>query len=204
MSLGQLVVLRLDAKRLRQVLGEGSGGFRIPLTVVAKGTMPSTGADVAHAGGATRAEMAHVGEATVVGWAPAEKATRTGGAITTREVKDYEGGSKFFATLVFVAPPGPFVPLVVTQPTSVLSLSYIDSTLAAVPALSALEASIDANVPLTAIASTSPEPPPSTWRNLFASNRDTTRCPKLTYYSAFTETRGCNLVDDDFDTKCDY
>ncbi|KAJ6871202.1 hypothetical protein NC652_036767 [Populus alba x Populus x berolinensis] len=63
---------------------------------------------------------------------------------------------------------------------------------------------MDANVPLAAIASASPEPPPNTWHNLFVSNCDTTRCPKLIHSSAFTETRGCNLVDDDLDTKCDY
>ena len=47
------------------------------------------------------------------------------------------------------------------------------------------------------------KPPPNSWRNLFTSNRNTTSCPKLIHYSAFTETRGCDLLDDDLDTKCD-
>ncbi|KAJ6865101.1 hypothetical protein NC651_035613 [Populus alba x Populus x berolinensis] len=118
--------------------------------------------------------------------------------------EDYEGGSKFFTTPVFIAPPSPFVSPTGTQPTPILSPSCVDFALAAVPALSAPEAPMDANVPLAATASTSPEPPPSTWSNLFASNRDTTRCLKLIHYSTFTEIRGCNLVDDDLDTKYDY
>jgi len=118
--------------------------------------------------------------------------------------EDYEGGSKFFTTPVFAVPPGPSAPPVVTPPTPVLSPSCADSVLAAVPALSALKAPMDAHVPLTATASPGPEPSSSTWRHLFMSNRDTTRCPKLLHYSDFTETRGCNLVDDDLDTKCDY
>lgn len=112
--------------------------------------------------------------------------------------EDYEAGSKFFTTPVFIAPPSPFVSPTSTQPTPVLSCSCADSALAAVPAPFAPKA------PMDATTSTSPEPPSSTWRNLFAPNHDTTRCLKLIHYSAFTETRGCNLVDDDLDTKCDY
>ncbi|KAJ6880897.1 hypothetical protein NC652_034043 [Populus alba x Populus x berolinensis] len=80
-----------------------------------------------------------------------------------------------------------------------LSPSYI-----AALALSTPEAPKDANVPLTATTSTSSEPPLSTWHNLFMFNRNTIRCPKLIHYFAFTKTRGCNLVDDDLDTKFDY
>ena len=48
------------------------------------------------------------------------------------------------------------------------------------------------------------KPPPNSWRNLFTSNRNTTSCPKLIHYSAFTKTRGCDLLDDDLDTKSDF
>nr|TKR98958.1 hypothetical protein D5086_0000197870 [Populus alba] len=49
----------------------------------------------------------------------------------------------------------------------------------------------------------SPEPPFNPWRNLFVNNRNTVSCPRLIHYSAFTDTTGCNLVDDDIDTKCE-
>jgi hypothetical protein len=73
-------------------------------------------------------------------------------------------------------------------------------------ATSAPVAPVEWNVPLAATVSGNPnlsEPPPSSWSNLFASNRKTASCPRLIHYSAFTETRGCNLLDDDLDNKCD-
>ena len=73
-------------------------------------------------------------------------------------------------------------------------------------ATSALVVPVEGNVPLAATVSGNPnlsKLPPSSWRNLFASNRNTASCPRLIHYSAFTETRGCNLLDDDLDTKCD-
>ncbi|KAH8479799.1 hypothetical protein H0E87_031698, partial [Populus deltoides] len=87
--------------------------------------------------------------------------------------KDYEGGSKFFSTLVFAATPGLSASPVVTQSTS--CPPCVEAALAAVSALSTPKTPMDATVPLTATASTSPEPPPSTWHHLFKSNRDTTR-----------------------------
>ena len=42
------------------------------------------------------------------------------------------------------------------------------------------------------------------WRNLFASDCNTTSYPRLIHYSAFTKTRGCDLLDDDLDTKSDF
>ncbi|KAJ6911895.1 hypothetical protein NC652_022244 [Populus alba x Populus x berolinensis] len=93
----------------------------------------------------------------------------------------------------------PLYPPGATQLAPVLSPSCV-----ADPALFAPKALKDANVLQTATASTSSEPPPSTWCNFFASNRDTTRRPKLIHYSAFTKTRGYNLVDDDLNTKYDY
>jgi len=116
--------------------------------------------------------------------------------------KDYEGGSKFFSTLVFAATPGLSASPVVTQSTS--CPPCVEAALAAVSALSTPKTPMDATVLLTATASTSPEPPPSTWHHLFKSNRDTTRCPKLLHYSALTKTRGCILDDDDMDSKCDF
>ncbi|KAJ6854931.1 hypothetical protein NC651_039789 [Populus alba x Populus x berolinensis] len=50
----------------------------------------------------------------------------------------------------------------------------------------------------------SSEPPFNPWRNLFANNRNTVSCPRLIHYSTFTDTKGCNLVDDDIDTKCEF
>ncbi|KAJ6880890.1 hypothetical protein NC652_034041 [Populus alba x Populus x berolinensis] len=49
----------------------------------------------------------------------------------------------------------------------------------------------------------SSEPPFNPWRNLFVNNRNTVSCPRLIHYSAFTDTNGCNLIDDDIDTKCE-
>jgi Ni,Fe-hydrogenase III small subunit len=92
------------------------------------------------------------------------------------------------------------------QPTTVASPTCAISALVAPPTC-ATSAPVDGIVPLATTVSgilNPPEPSPNTWRNLFASNRNTTSCPKLIHYSAFTETRGCNLVDDDLDTKCDY
>ncbi|KAL3569610.1 hypothetical protein D5086_029500 [Populus alba] len=88
--------------------------------------------------------------------------------------EDYEGGSKFFTTLVFTAPPSPSISPVGTQPAAVLPPSCANSALAVVLAPSAPKAPMDANVLLAATASASPEPSPSTWHNLFASNCDTT------------------------------
>jgi hypothetical protein len=93
MSLGHLVVLRLDAKRLCQVLGEGSEGFGFPLIIAAKGTLPSTrstGADEAHAGEETGAESTYMGEVIGTGWAPEGETIGTGGVANTREVKNLE------------------------------------------------------------------------------------------------------------------
>jgi hypothetical protein len=115
--------------------------------------------------------------------------------------EDYAGGSKFFTSPMVAAPPVPVVYPTGTQPAPVTSPTCVDYALVAAPALSA---PVDDNVPLAATTSNNPEPSPSTWHNLFASNRNTTKCPKLIHYSTFIETRGCNLVDDDLDTKCDY
>ncbi|KAJ6856768.1 hypothetical protein NC651_038440 [Populus alba x Populus x berolinensis] len=49
----------------------------------------------------------------------------------------------------------------------------------------------------------SSKPPFNPWRNLFVNNRNTVSCPRLIHYSTFTDTKGCNLVDDDLDTKCE-
>nr|TKR85189.1 hypothetical protein D5086_0000250420 [Populus alba] len=71
------------------------------------------------------------------------------------------------------------------------------------------------SVPIVPIRGTSPsanpvreipnssEPPFNPWCNLFVNNRNTVSCPRLIHYSAFTDTTGCNLVDDDIDTKCE-
>ena len=123
--------------------------------------------------------------------------------------EDYAGGSKFFTSLVFATPPVPIVSPSGAQPVPITSPIYVDSAPVSSPACasSAPVDLVDGNVPLAAIVSGNPnpsEPSPSTWHNLFASNHNTTRCPKLIHYSAFTETRGCNLVDDYLDTKCDY
>ncbi|KAJ6856767.1 hypothetical protein NC651_038439 [Populus alba x Populus x berolinensis] len=59
--------------------------------------------------------------------------------------------------------------------------------------------------PLVTTVSAAPHnPESSSWRNLFANNRNITSCPKLSHYSAFTETSGCDLVGDDLDVKCDF
>jgi len=65
--------------------------------------------------------------------------------------------------------------------------------------------SLAANQPAADVPGTSKlsEPVVGKWRNLFASNRSTTSCPKLSHYSRFTDTRGCNLVQDDLDSKYD-
>nr|TKR85168.1 hypothetical protein D5086_0000250210 [Populus alba] len=49
----------------------------------------------------------------------------------------------------------------------------------------------------------SSKPSSNAWRNLFVNNRNTVSCPRLIHYSTFTDTKGCNLVDDDLDTKCE-
>jgi len=59
--------------------------------------------------------------------------------------------------------------------------------------------------PLVTTVSAAPRnPETSSWRNLFANNRNITSCPKLSHYFAFTETSGCDLVGDDLDVKCDF
>jgi hypothetical protein len=57
---------------------------------------------------------------------------------------------------------------------------------------------------VTTVSAAPPNPESSSWRNLFANNRNITSCPKLSHYSAFTETSGCDLVGDDLDDKCDF
>ncbi|KAJ6866809.1 hypothetical protein NC652_038140 [Populus alba x Populus x berolinensis] len=71
------------------------------------------------------------------------------------------------------------------------------------PATSAPVGPVNGAAPLATNVSAA-EHPPSSWRNLFASNRNATTCPKLMHYSAFTETSGCDLVGDDLDAKCDF
>jgi len=59
--------------------------------------------------------------------------------------------------------------------------------------------------PLVTTVSAAPcNPDSSSWRNLFANNRNIASCPKLSHYSAFTATSGCDLVGDDLDVKCDF
>ena len=59
--------------------------------------------------------------------------------------------------------------------------------------------------PLVTSVSAAPcNPDSSSWRNLFANNRNIASCPKLSHYSAFTATSGCDLVGDDLDVKCDF
>nr|TKR97768.1 hypothetical protein D5086_0000209680 [Populus alba] len=57
---------------------------------------------------------------------------------------------------------------------------------------------------MTTVSAAPHNPESSSWRNLFANNRNITSCPKLSHYSAFTETSGCDLVGDDLDVKCDF
>ncbi|KAJ6904042.1 hypothetical protein NC651_021251 [Populus alba x Populus x berolinensis] len=75
------------------------------------------------------------------------------------------------------------------------------------PATSAPVGPVNGVAPLATIVSAAEHPlesSPSSWRNLFASNRNITTCPKLIHYSAFTETNRCDLVGDDLDAKCDF
>ncbi|KAF9664930.1 hypothetical protein SADUNF_Sadunf16G0069400 [Salix dunnii] len=46
-------------------------------------------------------------------------------------------------------------------------------------------------------------PPVGKWRNLFASNHNSSAYPKLKYFSANTKTKGCALLDEDMDDACD-
>ena len=65
MSLGQVVILRFEVKRLRQLEGEDSEGCSDALTVVANGATPftrPTGVDVAGVGETTRAGVSPVGK----------------------------------------------------------------------------------------------------------------------------------------------
>ena len=122
--------------------------------------------------------------------------------------EDYAGGSKFFTSPVFEAPFVPVAPPAGAQSVPVASATCAISAPVAssVCATSASVAPVEGNVPLAVTVSGNPnlyEPPSSSCRNLFASNHNTASCPRLIHYSAFIETRGCNLLDDDLDTKCD-
>jgi len=120
--------------------------------------------------------------------------------------EDYAGGSKFFTSSVFEAPSVPVASPIGAQSVSVASpaCTFLDLVASPVRALSTPVAPAEENVPLAATISETPnpsKPPPNAWRNLFALNRNINSCPKLLHYSVFTETRGCNLIDDDLDTK---
>ncbi|KAJ6365131.1 hypothetical protein OIU76_029994 [Salix suchowensis] len=41
------------------------------------------------------------------------------------------------------------------------------------------------------------------WRNLFASNRSSSNCPKLKYFDELDDANECALLDEDLDAKCD-
>ncbi|KAJ6358775.1 hypothetical protein OIU76_000492 [Salix suchowensis] len=41
------------------------------------------------------------------------------------------------------------------------------------------------------------------WRNLFASNRSSSNCPKLKYFAELDDANECALLDEDLDAKCD-
>ncbi|KAJ6880894.1 hypothetical protein NC652_034043 [Populus alba x Populus x berolinensis] len=112
--------------------------------------------------------------------------------------EDSKRGSKIFTSSVVMAPC-----ILVASPVGAQSTPAATSLCVMTSPVEPL----DENVSLTTTVSgslTPVEPFPSSGRNLFASNHNTTSCSKLIHYSAFTETRGCNLVDDDLDTKCDY
>ena len=57
---------------------------------------------------------------------------------------------------------------------------------------------------VTTVSAAQHHPESSSWHNFFANNRNITSCPKLSHYSAFTKTNGCDLVWDDLDVKCDF
>ncbi|KAJ6865061.1 hypothetical protein NC651_035580 [Populus alba x Populus x berolinensis] len=138
--------------------------------------------------------------------------------------EEYVGGSKFFTSPVNVTPLVPVASVSVDLPSTVhspASAQIIAQTtpgsfptretpaLVVSPALatSAPVGPVNGVAPLATTVSAAEHPPessPSSWRNLFASNRNITTCPKLIHHYAFTETNGCDLVGDDLDAKCDF
>ncbi|XP_011016272.1 PREDICTED: uncharacterized protein LOC105119785, partial [Populus euphratica] len=131
--------------------------------------------------------------------------------------EDYAGGSKFFTSPVVSVPPVHVASSPSAQPTAVGSPVVVQSVDVASPVSGqpdvVVKATCTTSVPTNSKSapvdhvvsgnSNHSEPSSSSWRNLFVSNRDNTRCPKLLHYSALTDTRGCNLFDDDLDIKCD-
>jgi hypothetical protein len=122
--------------------------------------------------------------------------------------EDYAGGSKFFTSSVFEAPSVPTVSPIGAQSVSVAppTCTFPAHVASPVRASSTPVTPAEVDVPLAASVSETPnpsKPTPKAWRNLFAPNRNINSCPKLLHYSVFTETRGCNLLDDDLHTKCD-
>ncbi|KAJ6976250.1 hypothetical protein NC653_031942 [Populus alba x Populus x berolinensis] len=108
--------------------------------------------------------------------------------------EDYVGGSKFFISSA--ASPTAVSP-------SCASSAPIASPVCA-PAFPV--APMEGTVPSANTAKGThnfSEPPSNPWRNLFASNRNTVSCPRLLHYSVFTDTKGCNLVNNDLNIKCD-
>jgi hypothetical protein len=122
--------------------------------------------------------------------------------------EDYAVGSKFFTSSVFEAPSVPTVSPIGAQSVSVAppTCTFPAHVASPVRASSTPITPAEVDVPLAASVSETPnpsKPTPKAWRNLFAPNRNINSCPKLLHYSVFTETRGCNLLDDDLHTKCD-
>ncbi|KAG6735706.1 hypothetical protein POTOM_061642 [Populus tomentosa] len=110
--------------------------------------------------------------------------------------EDSKRGSKIFTSSVVMAPCILVASPVGAQSTSITSFVGAQSTPVA-PSPCVMTSPVeplDDNVSLTTTVSgslTPVEPFPSSGRNLFASNHNTTSCSKLIHYSAFTETRGC-------------
>ncbi|KAJ6959613.1 hypothetical protein NC653_037845 [Populus alba x Populus x berolinensis] len=131
--------------------------------------------------------------------------------------EEYAGGSKFFTSPVNItaiaAPTDSLLPIVVspvvaqTTPGSFLTRETPALVVSPALATSAPVGPVNGAASLATTVSAAEHPPqssPSSWRNLFASNRNITTCPKLMHYSAFTETNGCDLVGDDLDAKCGF
>ncbi|KAJ6912868.1 hypothetical protein NC651_015356 [Populus alba x Populus x berolinensis] len=149
----------------------------------------------------------------VTDWLEDEDADLDDEALETDSVEEeYTGGSKFFTSPVNATPLFPIASALVAFPPTVLS--------PASPQAAAPSAPKDTTLPSTPASFPTTQPNPlvptvsaahhnsdfesSSWRNILANNRNITSCPKLSHYSAFTETNGCDLVGDDLDVKCDF